>query len=205
MEATTLIANPPVQLSREQIMEVTARCLHQVGYDGTTIRKIASELGCAIGSIYRYFTDKRELLDAVTQQRLEPVAALAEAGSLEASLRMYLQRATETGQMYRLMFWLSAVENQPVDANPAPAVVQRIIAGWAKSIGDASVARQVWSLLHGGIMLGTATPTIIDALLRTIAERNVARQVASAVAAKAEQTTAAVEPAEQHVEDVCLL
>ena len=52
----------PTHLSRDQILDATGRCLASRGYDATTIRTIAGVLDCAVGSIYRYFRDKRELL-----------------------------------------------------------------------------------------------------------------------------------------------
>ncbi len=214
-------AGSGAQLSREQIMAVTARCLHEVGYDRTTIRKIASTLGCAIGSIYRYFTDKRELLNAVTQQRLDPVADLAQsasagAGSFEASLRMYQQRAVENPQDYRLMFWLSCLPTDagqsPVGSHRLPAVVQRIVEGWASHLQDAALARQVWSLLHGSITLGQHSPQVIDNVLRMVAARAVLKQANAARAAARVEPAAAVAAAvlapvaaDAAVEDVCLL
>ena len=154
---------------RNEIMKVTARCLQDVGYDRTTIRKIASDLDCAIGSIYRYFKDKRELLYAVTQQVLEPVADVAETGrSFAVSARMYQERALGSPQAYRLMFWLASLE-PPRDAStpttPLPNVIRRIVAGWARTLGDPALAGECWSLLHGSIMLGQSHTAVIDRLL----------------------------------------
>src|SRR5690349_21722567 len=104
--ANTPTTTPSTQLSREQILAATSRCLYQEGYDATTIRKIASLLNCAVGSIYRYFRDKHELLSIVTQQALEPVAAAIESGQdQEQALRLYHQIVTQSPETYRLMFW----------------------------------------------------------------------------------------------------
>jgi len=146
----------PIQLSRAQILEVTSRCLHEFGYDATTIRKIAGMLGCAVGSIYRYFTDKRELLSAVTQQTLEPVAAIVEAGGpFEQSVRMYHQLVTHAPETYRLMFWLAGpATDGPATTQVLPTVVQKVVDGWAKQLGNADAARLSWSTLHGFVLLG---------------------------------------------------
>src|SRR4051812_46315046 len=99
---------PAVQLSREQILAATSQCLQKEGYDATTIRKIASLLNCAVGSIYRYFRDKHELLSIVTQQVLDPVVAATESGSsMEGSVRLYHRIVTQSPESYRLMFWLA--------------------------------------------------------------------------------------------------
>lgn len=146
-----------VNLSRAQILHATAICLAEAGYDGTTIRRIARELGCAVGSIYRYFDDKRSLLDAVTQARFEPVAQVAEV-STERSAALYAHAAADEPQQYRLMFWLaSAGDHQEVPG--VPDVVKRIIDAWEVQMGDRRKAERFWSQLHGRIMLGEVGPS----------------------------------------------
>ncbi len=145
-----------VQLSRAQILHATAICLGELGYDGTTIRRIAKQLNCAVGSIYRYFDDKRSLLDAVTQARFEPVAQVAEV-SAERSAALYAHAAADEPQQYRLMFWLASV-GQPDGVPGVPAVVKRIIDTWAVQMGDRRKAERFWSHLHGRIMLGEVGP-----------------------------------------------
>ena len=95
-------------LDRKRILDATDTILVDEGYDATTIRRIARELDCAVGSIYRYFTDKRDLLNAVTQRRLEPVAMRVELGSpIEKTMQAYLDAAREQPEQYRLMYWLA--------------------------------------------------------------------------------------------------
>src|SRR5262245_60037966 len=130
------------QLSRQQIMDATSRCLREEGYDATTIRRIASRLGCAVGSIYRYFQDKRDLLDAVAQASLEPAATLiAAGGSVEDSAMLYHELAGRDPALHRLMFWITAVgptgesgTSQPERVPPVPGVVRRIVAGWSRRL-----------------------------------------------------------------------
>ncbi|MEX2216859.1 MAG: TetR/AcrR family transcriptional regulator [Phycisphaeraceae bacterium] len=107
------------QLSREQIMSVTSRVLREEGYDATTIRRIAGRLDCAVGSIYRYFKDKRNLLIAVAEAALQPAVDHVEAGgSLEDSARIYHQLAAKDAALYQLTFWLAAVSD---DGEGAPS------------------------------------------------------------------------------------
>jgi AcrR family transcriptional regulator len=150
-------------LSRQQILDVTARCLREEGYDATTIRRIAAILGCAVGSIYRYFDDKRSLLDAVSQAELRPAADAAEAGEpVRETASLYSELAQREPAMYRLMFWLATVQSgrgQGAAAKPPPlpAVVRRIIDAWGHQLGGREAARQCWLTLHGAIMLGVST------------------------------------------------
>lgn len=152
---------PNGQLSHDQILAATERCLRDHGYDATTIRRIAKSLDCAVGSIYRYFTDKRELLLAVTQRLIEPVCELLESGaSFESSVDLYLELAGKDCQPYRLMFWLSCEGMDPGDPGAAlPPVVRRIIDAWAIKLGDALLAQRCWSMVHGAVIAGLPAQT----------------------------------------------
>ncbi len=173
-----------VQLSRDLILDATWCCLRDTGYDGTTIRRIASVLGCSVGSIYRYFKDKHELLLAVTQRLLVPARDLAEAASaFERSVRAYHEQAIAHTEAYRLMFWLTAARGKPQDNGnpstdgPLPPIVSQIIGFWSSEIGDAVLAHQCWALLHGAIMLGQPADSVLDILKRLSAQATPAADV----------------------------
>ncbi len=170
-EPGTRAANSAVPLSRERIIEATAACLHETGYDQTTIRRIAARLSCAVGSVYRYFRDKRELLYTVTQQAMEPAAQQIESGCpMDQAVRAYHSLATQDLQSYGLMFWLAAADcdlsphtvaihvqhdaTRTIQAIPGiPDVVTRIIGCWSVQLGSEEVAQRCWMVLHGSVML----------------------------------------------------
>lgn len=157
-------AKTPTCLDRTQILDATARVLREKGYDGTTIRTIAKQLDCAVGSIYRYFKDKRQLLDAVCQRRFDAVAEHAELRSpLSKTALMYARVAAEQPEQYRLMFWLASIGKQQ-QSEALPAIVRRILAGWTESLGDQAAARKTWAALHGAINLGLAPEQILTLL-----------------------------------------
>lgn len=154
----------PTCLDRTQILDATARVLREKGYDGTTIRTIAKQLDCAVGSIYRYFKDKRQLLDAVCQRRFDAVAEHAELRSpLSKTVLMYARVAAEQPEQYRLMFWLASIGKQQ-QSEALPAIVRRILAGWSESLGDQTAARKTWAGLHGAVNLGLAPDQILTLL-----------------------------------------
>jgi AcrR family transcriptional regulator len=39
---------------RDRLLEATRRCLTRRGYEGTTVRDIATEAGVSIGTLYNY-------------------------------------------------------------------------------------------------------------------------------------------------------
>lgn len=155
----------PTCLDRSQILDATARVLRERGYDGTTIRTIAKQLNCAVGSIYRYFKDKRTLLDAVCQRRFDAVAEHAELRMpLSRTVLMYARTAAEQPEQYRLMYWLNSVGRRQ-HGEALPAIVRRIVASWAETLGDQAAAKRLWAQLHGCIMLGLdaeQTITMLD-------------------------------------------
>lgn len=183
-------------LSRDQILNATSRCFFECGYDGTTIRRIAKNLNCAVGSIYRYFTEKRDLLDAMAQRNLKGVLKVIDSGdSFDQSIRVYLQHATSSPQMYRLMFWLACLgpvkdtvsgtmERQgsppkpinssvgpPLSPTAQPLIIRQIIAGWSRRLGDEMLAQRCWAMVHGCLMLGLDREQTMQAVVDLLGHR----------------------------------
>ncbi|MEX0741186.1 MAG: TetR/AcrR family transcriptional regulator [Phycisphaeraceae bacterium] len=152
--ATMMLRSAPTNgsLSREQILHATHACYMADGYDGTTIRAIAGRLDCAVGSIYRYFHDKRELLLACGSAVFEPLLEQVQRRELEpaVSFRRYVELAAEHDALYRLLFWLSVADDRPA----VPRVVAELLEAWAEDIAEAPT---YWATAHGLLMLGTPT------------------------------------------------
>jgi AcrR family transcriptional regulator len=56
---------------REQILETALGLFAERGFDGTSTRQIAKEVGVAEGLIFHYFPTKASLLTAILEDRLE--------------------------------------------------------------------------------------------------------------------------------------
>ncbi len=161
-DASSLGRSTP--LDRGRILDATAECLHEHGYDGTTIRRIAGLLGCAVGSIYRYFDDKRQLLDAVCQRRFQAIAEHAALGTdIAKTSLLYLRAAAENPELYRLMFWLASVGRRE-SKQPPPAVIEQVLEGWTDQLGSREEAVRLWSQLHAGVILGLGVDRTLDRL-----------------------------------------
>ncbi|MBW2271760.1 MAG: TetR/AcrR family transcriptional regulator [Deltaproteobacteria bacterium] len=50
------------RLTRERVLEAATDCFESRGYDETTTAMIAAEAGIAVGTLYGYFNNKREIL-----------------------------------------------------------------------------------------------------------------------------------------------
>lgn len=195
-QSTPAESTPQPFLSREQILVVTTRCLRQRGYDATTIRAIAGMLNCAVGSIYRYYKDKHDLLSAVTQHSFLHVERLASDGvPMDESVRQYCNAVNAAPESYRLMFWL-ACQQKPDAASQAelPAAVTRIISAWGTQLGSRPAAERAWAHLHAYILLGWNAEQCVRGVLEPLGIKIAAPIVESAPTPIAPQPAPAINP-----------
>ncbi|MFH8341378.1 TetR family transcriptional regulator [Streptomyces sp. AM6-12] len=54
-----------------RILDACAELLDEVGYDALSTRAVAVRAGVPIGSVYRFFGNKRQMADALAQRNLE--------------------------------------------------------------------------------------------------------------------------------------
>ncbi|MET7440873.1 helix-turn-helix domain-containing protein, partial [Streptomyces sp. NPDC005568] len=91
-QATPLRRAPVQRRSAERltrILDACAELLDEVGYDGLSTRAVAQRAGVPIGSVYRFFGNKRAMADALAQRNLDRyvervTARLQEAGAARA-------------------------------------------------------------------------------------------------------------------------
>ncbi|HZD74822.1 MAG TPA: TetR/AcrR family transcriptional regulator [Actinomycetota bacterium] len=164
---------------RADLIEAAARLLESSGdAEGLTLRAVAREVGIAAPSIYRHFSDKNELVEAVVADRFERldaalVQAMAGAGdpaeALWACCGAYCRFGLEHPGHYQVLF--SATLRLDPSARPQERPGQRVFgrlvaavqacveAGIARP-GDAfAMAINVWVALHGIVSLRTSRPT----------------------------------------------
>ncbi|MFV0136893.1 TetR family transcriptional regulator [Streptomyces sp. HMX87] len=75
--ATSLRRAPVQRRSAERltrILDACAELLDEVGYDALSTRAVAQRAGVPIGSVYRFFGNKRQMADALAQRNLERYA-----------------------------------------------------------------------------------------------------------------------------------
>ncbi|MGW5125172.1 TetR family transcriptional regulator [Streptomyces sp. NPDC004069] len=75
MSHSTPLRRAPVQRrSAERLARILDACadlLDEVGYEELTTRAVAVRAGVPIGSVYRFFGNKREMVDALAQRNLD--------------------------------------------------------------------------------------------------------------------------------------
>ncbi|WP_432032307.1 TetR family transcriptional regulator [Streptomyces antibioticus] len=75
--ATSLRRAPVQRRSAERLTRILDACadlLDEVGYDDLSTRAVAQRAGVPIGSVYRFFGNKRQMADALAQRNLERYA-----------------------------------------------------------------------------------------------------------------------------------
>ena len=73
-QATSLRRAPVQRRSAERLSRILDACadlLDEVGYDSLSTRAVAIRAGVPIGSVYRFFGNKRAMADALAQRNLE--------------------------------------------------------------------------------------------------------------------------------------
>ncbi|MFC4944486.1 TetR/AcrR family transcriptional regulator C-terminal domain-containing protein [Pseudonocardia sp. GCM10023141] len=70
---------------RDEVLQAAIELLDEVGLDDLTTRRLAARLGVQPGALYRHFTSKQALLDAIVEQlvTLEPPPPATQEGWAE--------------------------------------------------------------------------------------------------------------------------
>lgn len=101
------------ELTREMIMTVARNLFVQQGYQHTSMRKIATELGYSHGSIYYHFKNKAELFYAMVEQdfqllneKLDEISKrnLSREEQLKAVLFGFIEFGLKNQSYYEIMF-----------------------------------------------------------------------------------------------------
>ena len=123
MEPTTVPATPSRRLSaderRAQILREAAQLFGSHGFNGTTTRDVAAQVGITEAALYRYFPSKEAMYTAILDERmasaalLEPVEPIAAAGDDRAvftMLALTLLRSVEADPSILRLILYSALE-----------------------------------------------------------------------------------------------
>ncbi len=84
-------ATPTRRLSRDAVARAALAVLDREGREGLSMRRLAADLGVGTMTLYGYFRDKRELLDAVVDVAAEDFAAPALEGTFRERTTAYLE------------------------------------------------------------------------------------------------------------------
>jgi AcrR family transcriptional regulator len=124
---------------RQQILDITAQLLDEVGFDDLTTILIAKRLAISVGSLYHYFPNKQSVLHALASQWIAEVELAlddidkiaAEAGSLaefsDSSVdRMILAYHRQQGILPLVQAIYGVPELRPLDDAHDELVINRM-------------------------------------------------------------------------------
>jgi AcrR family transcriptional regulator len=101
------------EIVKEALFEATVAILSEHGVDGLTMDRVAAAADMAKGSLYRYFSSKRDLLEFVYVKTIDPVFRTLEEivareqpaiEKLSGQLRALLEHIAQHAQVHRLLF-----------------------------------------------------------------------------------------------------
>ncbi|MGJ5896074.1 TetR family transcriptional regulator [Streptomyces niveiscabiei] len=138
-QATSLRRAPVQRRSAERLTRILDACadlLDEVGYDDLSTRAVAQRAGVPIGSVYRFFGNKRQMADALAQRNLERYSTrvterLERAGTgdwraaMDAVLDEYLEM-TRTAPGFSLVDFGNQIPVGSRHAEPNTRVADRL-------------------------------------------------------------------------------
>ncbi|WP_395450197.1 TetR/AcrR family transcriptional regulator [Aminobacter sp. UC22_36] len=156
---------------RAELVAAAHALVREEGYDGLTIRKLATRVGYAPMSVYSYFADKQEILMALAEDAFADLARRMRQNQPEdpiAAMRAALTEYAEFGlgnpNEYRTVFMTEKQKHPPEETfaqmereNPAfQIIIERVQACLAAGVlkGDArAIATALWTVAHGSVSL----------------------------------------------------
>lgn len=160
---------------RRRLLEAAARLLAEEGPAGLSTRRLAKEVGTSTMSVYTYFGGLPELVRAVVQEGFARLADhLGEVPHTDDALTdllalgwAYRANAIDNPQLYAVMFGSASLggyrrTKQELEEGRytfdvlVAATARAIAAGQFREADPEHVAAQLWSALHGFVMLELA-------------------------------------------------
>ena len=177
---------------RESLCDTATRLFAECGYEGVTMRALATSLGCSPMTPYRYFKNKAEIFDAVRSAGFARFADALEDSVrgqtdhveiMHALCRAYVQFATTEPHAYRIMFEL----NQPASIRIDDLRSWKVIHGAVSAaIADGLitghpdiVAHLLWSGIHGQVALHLSGHLNLGVDLDQLVQAFLARELSS--------------------------
>ncbi|GGE30656.1 TetR/AcrR family transcriptional regulator [Sphingobacterium cellulitidis] len=160
---------------RTVILEAAKKLFVQEGYEATSIRKIAKEIGFSPTTIYLYYKDKSDIVYALHQvgfnmlkDQFVPLMTVEDPFErLKALGRIYMKFAFSHPEYYQVMFMMreplsflngqlgdnSWVEGELVIELLKHTIVECQSLGYFKGMDPVFITIQLWSSVHGLVSL----------------------------------------------------
>ncbi len=170
--------------TREGIFRAAAGLLDEAGYVAFSLRKLAARIGYTPTTIYRYFSDKDELVSAVMLEGYSAFTSALRAAAdraddpfarIDALGSAYVEFGLAHPVMYRVLFmqrpdiWLrmppervAATCGSDAFQLVVEAVQQAVATGRSRTTHVESASLALWALMHGIVSLCLAMPGLAE-------------------------------------------
>lgn len=132
--------------NNEKIFDVSIDLFSQFGYDGVSVRQIASEVGIKESSIYNHFKSKESILDEILDYYIHEMTSeeipLDKAGEnldigfdyfYRAGLDLYISKLSEPKMMkITRIILIESYHNEKIKDFVRIAIINHAISGWAE-------------------------------------------------------------------------
>jgi AcrR family transcriptional regulator len=179
---------------REALCDSATRLFAENGYEGVTMRALATDLGCSPMTPYRYFENKAQIFEAVQTAASTRFANALEAAHhkqqdhlsrLRALCWSYVRFALDEPHAYRIMFELDQAERPQWPRNAEEprgwlfmhAAVEAAVADNAISGDPDILAHLFWSGVHGLVALHLSGMLVMGRGLEELVEAFIDRQL----------------------------
>ncbi|MCR9278322.1 MAG: TetR/AcrR family transcriptional regulator [Pseudomonadaceae bacterium] len=141
------------QLERQSRILNTAReMLAEVGYNGLTIRGLATRAGAAQGTLYNLFGSKDELIVAAIEDQLSELAERAAARSQPGIDRILTLGEETSGQIRRTPEYAEAMARAVFSSSPEDALTKNLylrgLANLREQLNAAKAAGELGESVH---------------------------------------------------------
>ena len=156
--------------TRERILEVAQRLFQDNGFEATTIRDIAAEVGMATGTLFNYFASKEEVAVTLAEAAIRDAECeFAKKRREDASLSedLFLQVATQLRHLRRLRKFIQPVIDTALVApsfsgrkQDGPQLASEHLQAVAEILGDHRIDPEKWSMtapIYWSLYVGVLT------------------------------------------------
>lgn len=157
---------------RDRLLEAAAHLFIERGYEETTSDEIAISAGVSVGSFYKYFRNKRQVLLTLIASQFEEIFShlrISEIDLTHDNHRQVIRQSIEeamrisTAQRALRRAWQELLPRDPELANFQRQFRRRVLDELVESLGRASSQSRTWSSLDH-----EATAVLILSLVETM-------------------------------------
>jgi AcrR family transcriptional regulator len=153
---------------RREILDAASRLFVEEGYQRVTMRRVAERIDYSPTTIYLYFSDKRELFEAICEETFSQLASKLERlkatpdtplGHLREGLRTYLEFGTSHPNHYVVTFLQMQEPSKDFQFEGSAgarafgslreAVGNCVAAGDIRTESAETTAQALWAAVHG--------------------------------------------------------